>query len=343
MKWGDFMLVLSNSLTQNADEGSLKLATSIVRRLKRENKDTYIVSYERDFSESDVYLQLNKFHISRELISIIKKHKQPILYIPFPAPTLSMALRIRLISLFARNGLKVMMIRQYPMSRVAGMLLRHSRAELVVFSGKAYNFYHSIVGDRITYLKTGVDTNKFVPVSPDKTKELKVKYGFEPDKPIILHVGHMKEGRNIAELMKIDEKYQVLLVVSTLSKERQNEELKAKLLNCSNIRIMDQYIPNIEEIYQMSDVYFFPVKQLGHCIDVPLSCLEAAACNKPVITTDYGEMNEFVGKEGFYFIDEMNSDSLNSIIDQAINISECNTRLAVLEYDWSKSIDCIQG
>lgn len=333
------MLILSNSLTQIADEGGLKLAASIVKRLKQASNDTFIVSYEREFPQSDVHLRLNKFHISFKLISLIKRLKQPVLYIPFPAPTFSMALRIRLISLFARYGLKVMMIRQYPMSRMAETLLRHSRAQLVTFSREAYHFYHSIVGDRVTYLKTGVDTNKFVPVSLDKTKELKVKYGFDPEKPIILHVGHMKEGRNIAELMKIDAEYQVLLVVSTLSKERQNEELKVKLLNCPNIKIMDQYIPDIEEMYQMCDVYFFPVKEIGHCIDVPLSCLEAAACNKPIVTTDYGEMKEFVGKPGFYHIDNFDRERLNELIEQALKSQAYNTRSAVLEYDWNGAVN----
>ena len=46
------MLILSNSLSQTADEGSLKLATSIVKRLKKENPDTYIISYERSFSKA---------------------------------------------------------------------------------------------------------------------------------------------------------------------------------------------------------------------------------------------------------------------------------------------------
>lgn len=331
------MLILSNSLSQTADEGSLKLATNIVKRLKKENPDTYIVSYERSFDESDLHLQLNKFHISTRLISLLKKRKQPVLYIPFPAPTLSMAIRIWILSFFARYGLNVMMVRQYPMNRIAKILLKLSKAELIVFSKKAYGFYHDIVGDRVVYLKTGIDTNKFVPVSFDRVRDLKIKYGFDPDRPIILHVGHMKEGRNIAELMKIDEKYQVLLVVSTFSKERQSDTLKNQLLKCSNIRIIDEYIPNIEEIYQMSDVYFFPVKQIGHCIDVPLSCLEAAACNKPVITTDYGEMCEFSEKDGFFLIDDVSTCNINRLFDQALS-STFNSRLAILEYDWKESL-----
>ncbi|MBR5272377.1 MAG: glycosyltransferase family 4 protein [Clostridia bacterium] len=335
------MLILSNSLTQVDDEGGLKLATSIVKRIKQKDGNTYVATFEREFAQSDVHLTLNKFHVSRQLISLIRKQAQPVLYIPFPAPTTSMAIRIRLLSLVTKKGLKVMLVRQYPMSKFAQRLLKGSKAEVVVFSKKAQEFYSEIVGDRTLYLKTGIDTEKFVPVSSEKSKELKVKYGFSPDKPVVLHVGHMKEGRNVRELMKISDKYQVVLVVSTLSKERQNEQLRQELTSCPNIRILDGYLPDIEEIYQLSDVYFFPVKQVGHCIDVPLSCLEAAACNKPVITTDYGEMREFVGKDGFNFIDEIESETLNESIETALNSVGYDTRSAVLEYDWSKAVEAL--
>ena len=333
------MLILSNSLTQEADEGSLKLATSIVKRIKKENEKTHIISFERTFSHSDEHLKLNKFHISAKLVSLIRKSKQSLMYIPFPAPTLSMALRIFILSIFARYGFKVMMIRQYPINRIAEILLRCSRAELIVFSKQAEEFYQKIVTkNRVTYLKTGIDTNKFLPVSPEKSRELKIKYDFDPDRPIVLHVGHMKEGRNVAELMKIDEKYHVLLVVSTLSKERQNSELREKLLSCPNIRIMENYIPDIEEIYQMCDVYFFPVRQIGHCIDVPLSCLEAAACNKPVITTNYGEMKELISHKGFYLLNDFSKETINEIVSQSLEDEDYNTRSVVLEYDYQNAI-----
>lgn len=336
------MLILSNSLTQTADEGSLKLASSLVKRIKAKHpQDTCVVSFEREFSQSDVHLELNKFHISFRLLSLIRKQKQPVLYIPFPAPATSMALRIFLLSLYARRGLRVMMIRQFPMGRIAAALLRLSGAELVVFSKKACDFYTPLVNSRVLYLKTGVDTEKFSPVSAQRQRELKRQYGFDPDRPVVLHVGHMKEGRNVAELMKIDERYQVALVVSTLSRERQDPELKARLMQCPNIRIMEGYIPCIEQIYQLSDVYFFPVKQIGHCIDVPLSCLEAAACNKPVVTTDYGEMAAFTGEKGFFFIDEMNEMTVNGKIAEALADVECDVRAAVLDYDYGKAIDAL--
>ena len=336
------MLILSNSLTQAADEGSLKLATNLVKLIRKKAPGTtHIVTFERQYPLSDEHLNLNKFHISMRLISLLRKQKQPVLYIPFPAPVTSMALRIFLLSVFARRGLRVMMVRQYPMGGLAKLLLRKSRAELIVFSEKACDFYKTVVGPRVLYVKAGVDTEKFTPVSPEKATALKLKYGIDPERPVVLHVGHMKDGRNVAELMKIAEEYQVLLVVSTLAKERQNADLKNRLLQRPNIKILDTYLPNIEEIYQMCDVYFFPVVQAGHCIDVPLSCLEAAACDKPVVTTDYGEMQALVGTGGFYLLDDFNPQHINALLDRAMLDREPGTRAMVMEYDYENAIELL--
>jgi glycosyltransferase involved in cell wall biosynthesis len=320
------------------DEGSLKLASSIVKRLKHGGKECCVVSFEREFPLSDIHLELNKFHLSRELAALIRRNKQPVLYIPFPAPMLSTVLRIWLLSWICSYGFKVMMIRRYPMNRVERFLLWLSGAELVVFSQDARDYYRSMVGDRVQYLKTGVDTAKFVPVSDREQRKLKQKYGFDPDRPLILHVGHMKQGRNIAQLMKIDPVYQVLLVISSLSKERQDQTLRQTLVECENIRVIDHYLPDIQEVYQMCDLYFFPVLEQGHCIDVPLSCLEAASCNKPVLTTDYGEMKTFRGKNGFVFIDDFRRDILNERICHAMTLSGCEIRREVLHYDWDRSV-----
>ena len=89
----------------------------------------------------------------------------------------------------------------------------------------------------------------------------------------------------------------------------------------------------------MSDAYFFPVKEEGKCIDVPLSCLEASSCNKPIVTTDFGEMKEFIGKDGYYFIESFTTDKLEEKIAQALRTENLLTRLAVMDYDWHFAID----
>lgn len=332
------MVVLSNCLAEVSDEGCLKLSKNLISRIKKAKPDTKVITYERKNALSDKHIVINKFMLSRELFSFFRSVNEPILYIPFPARTFSTALRIFILSLYSRNKLSVVSVMNYHTNLVSKLLLRLSGAQFIVFSKDTYVFYEKTVGQkRVTYLKTGVDTDRFLPVTDEKKSELKKKYGFS-DAPVILHVGHLNRGRNIAQLMKLDEKYQVLLVTSTLTKSEQDIELKTELLSRPNIRIIDDYIPDIEEIYQLSDVYFFPVIEQGRCIDVPLSAMEAASCNLPVITTDYGEMKEFTDKDGFYYIESFDDKALNDLVEKAL-ITDKSSRNAVAEYDWKNAVE----
>ena len=128
-------------------------------------------------------------------------------------------------------------------------------------------------------------------------------------------------------------------MTSTLTKEEADQNLRQELLARSNIRIIDQYIPHIEEVYQLADVYFFPVVESGHCIDVPLSCMEAASCGKPVVTTSYGEMRQLIDREGFYRLDDFSAEVINKTIATAM-AGGCYCGARVADYDWNNAISC---
>lgn len=333
------MVIVSNSLLEKTDEGCVKVAGSLIKRLKNSNDDVYVISFERQSELSDKHLELNKLLISKDLKKIIKNKKDRVLYFPFPARPIATALRIFTLSRYAKQGLDVLVSMQTKIDPISKLVLKLSGANFLLLSEDAYKRFKAIASEkRVTYLKTGVDTKKFLPVSIDRQIELKKKYGFDPEKPLILHVGHLNRGRNVAELTKISNEYQVLLVVSTLTKSEQDEELRTELLSNTNIRIIDSYMPDIQEIFAMCDVYFFPVIEYGKCIDVPLSCMEAAACNKPIITTKYGEMKAFEGKEGFYFINSFDDESINDTIKKALSLEVCTSRESVLGYDWDNAI-----
>ncbi len=326
------MLIVSNGLTERPDEGFLNVANHLVKRLKAARSDVFVVSYERQSSCTDCYLKLNKLLLHPKLISLVRRHRDSVLYLPFPAKTLPTALRIFLLSLFAGKPIRVILVMKSEMGAWARRLLRWSKAHLVVFSKEAANFYsHIVSSDRVTYWKTGVDTERFVPVSAQRSRELKEAYGLDPDRPVILHVGHLKAGRNVGRLLELDPRYQVVLVSSTLTKEEQDPALKEQLESAPNVTLWGEYLPHIEEMYQLADLYFFPTLESGNCIDVPLSCLEAASCGVPVMTTPYGEMKELLGKPGFY---PMEPEAIPFILEQEKGLS----RQAVLPYDWNEAV-----
>ena len=81
-------------------------------------------------------------------------------------------------------------------------------------------------------------------------------------------------------------------------------------LQKEGIIVYDHFIESIEEIYQLSDTYVFPVVDENASIGMPLSILEARACGIPVVSTDYGSVNYFFGDD-FGAIKYANPESLS--------------------------------
>lgn len=331
------MIIVTNCLGNTADEGGMKVCSSLARRIKAANPAVTVVSCGSEAGACDVHCPAGKFLLSRKLVKLLLKRREPVLYLPEYARTLPTAMRIFLLSLFARWRLRVLIVMRAPINRLSGMLLRLSGAEVLCLSAESREAFAAVIGQRATQVKTGVDTRRFVPVSPEEKLALRQRYGLPQDKPIVLHVGHMKEGRNIRQLMKVDDRFHVVLVVSTLTAEFEDAELRHTLQQKENLTVIDRYIPRIEEIYQAADVYLFPVEKPRHCIDVPLSALEAASCGLPVVSTPYGEMKRLLGCSGFYQLDDFDAKNINDLLETAIRRGE-HGREHVLPYDWQHAV-----
>ncbi|MBQ9859804.1 MAG: glycosyltransferase family 4 protein [Clostridia bacterium] len=334
------LVILSNGLTDRPDEGFLNVANNLVKRIKQKQPDTLVVSYERQAAVTDRFLTLNKCLLNRSLFSLLRRERGRVLHIPFPAKAVSTAVRLFILSLLAGKRVQALLVMKSEYPLVARLLLRFSGAQVLVLSAEAADFYRTILPEkRVVHLRAGVDCKRFTPVSTEHKRKLKEQYGFDPDRPVVLHVGHLKKGRGVGELLKLNPRYQVVLVTSTLTASEQDAALRQQLTERDNVRLITEYLPHIEEVYQLSDVYFFPTVASCHCIDIPLSCMEAAACGISVVTTDYGEMKAFAGKDGFWFIGSFAADALNALVEQAIRAgAEANSREAVSDYDWDNAV-----
>lgn len=331
------MIILTNGLSSTADEGALKIAVSLTRRLRAGRPDTTVITYERRGPESDVHLKLNKLFWNPGLWRMIRKKGEKVLYIPFPTRMLPAAMRIFTLSRFARRGLDTLLVMNGRMDPLAAWLIRASGSRILTVSRQNYEAYRAILGSRAVYLKTGVDTRRFRPARPGEKAALRRKYGLPEDKPIVLHVGHMARGRNIGVLTGLGEKWHIVLAVSTLTAAQRDEALRARLLEMPNLTLMEAYNEHIEELYRLADVYLFPVAEAGHCIDVPLSALEAAASGIPVAATAYGELGQLLGKPGFYPIESFAPDALEGLLTKALR-EGASPRESILDYDWENTV-----
>lgn len=330
------MVILSDCLTEKIDEGCLKVANSLTKRMKENNKGITVVSFDRKPSSSDVHMQLNKLFLNPELWKTIKG--QSVLYIPFASNTTASAVRTLVLSFATRRKINVIFVLRFPMSGLTQFLLKLSGATVIALSRDSFDFYRQHLGTKTLYLKTGIDTKKFIPVSTSQKQKLREKYGFSQDEKIVLHVGHLKGGRNVDKLAAIDSIYRLIVVVSSVTEAEKDDSIRKLLRSRPNTILIEEYIENIEELYQLSDVYAFPVEEELNCIDVPLSVLEAASCNLPVVATRYGELKEFEGYDGFEFLEAVTGECLNAAVAKMMRLSKCENRTLVMPYDWENAV-----
>lgn len=329
------MIILSDCLTEAADEGALKVASSLARRLRAADEHALVVSYGRRPAWSDVHMKLNRLLLNPALLSLIRRRRGPVLYIPFASNTRASALRLCVLSLACRGRLSVLFVLRHPMDGLTRRLLRWSGARIITLSAESCRYFTREAGGAVQ-LKTGVDVRRFAPVSAGKKAELRAKYGVAAGKKALLHVGHLNRGRNVQALLNAGSDYHVFLAVSTVT--RADESLRRQLEQRPDTTIIDHYLPDVQELYQMADVYLFPVMAEEHCIDLPLSVLEAASCNLPIVTTAYGELTAFRGERGFAFLDDMSPAPLNAALDRMSALTDCENRHAAKAYDWDRAV-----
>lgn len=335
------MIIISDCLTEQPAEGCLKIAHNLIKRIKEQAPRTLILTYGKKSSLSTRHMKLNRMFLDRELLMLLRQKRETIFYIPNASCTMASAVRTWVLAKFTSCPVNVLFVQWHGMNPVIRFLLKQSGSSIICVSRESAKRYEER-GLRAVYLRTGVDTEKFQPVDESRKRELRAKYNLPEQGKIVLHVGHLKKGRNLDKLSMIPDDYHVLLVVSTITSGEQ--EIRDRLEACSNISIVDHYVEYIEQMYQLADVYFFPVTESGNCIDVPLSVLEAASCGLPILTTRYGELKVFAATEAFHFLEEFLPENIHAALDRLYRVrNNWMNREAVMAYGWNYAVSKLLG
>ena len=216
----------------------------------------------------------------------------------------------------------------WPMKMIPLLKLK---PDLILTASKGTEEVFGKLGCNVRFLEPGVDVERFVPVSVSRKRLLRRKYGIDGKKFVILHVGHLKYERNIQEIENLqNEETQVIIVGSSATKH--NDYLCKSLAKCG-CKVFGKYLPEIQELYALSDCYVFPTKNRLASIDLPLSILEAMSCNLPVASTRFGAIPKlFQESDGFRFFDA-NKD-LCDIVEDLRACPNIDNRMLVLPYSW---------
>lgn len=322
------LAVVSNALTPPFDEGIKRFSKSFSELISEIGGVIIYVPPNGSWIRTKLFL-------SREFAITFQKNLiNVIIYIPTQSASLGSFLRsfvLRKIS-----GAKVILIAMQPvqLSKLSyGFIARIAPDLILTPSTELFKFLNSLEL-RTEILPMGIDLIKFRPVTAHAKGLLRKKYAIPATKFVILHVGHIKPLRNLDWIINLKQNVDCFPVIVSSVSMGVDQSILQGLYN-SQVYVINDYLSNIEELYQLSDCYVFPVIDNRGAVGIPLSVLEAMACNIPVVTTPFGGLPHYFPEgEGLLYASEQYDllDSINTI--QNLDSDEIQTRKKVIPYSW---------
>lgn len=210
-------------------------------------------------------------------------------------------------------------------------LMRWIGPHLVFAQSKSWRERFRQTGVKVCLLPNGVDLDKFVPyLDATGISKFREVLGIGEDQMVVLHIGPINDNRNYELLARLQREtsFQVIVIGST--SERCLPHLVAMLRSAGALVFM-QYFPNISQVYALADIYLFPVMAASGSIEFPLTVLEALACDRPVASTPFRGLPDFLPENPAlrYFRDY---EELLRLIPELIG--QAGGRVAVQEFSW---------
>ncbi|NQU44238.1 glycosyltransferase family 4 protein [bacterium] len=273
------------------DEGAKKFARQICDVLNERHEVSVVHDMQRGAGRIDRVLL-----VPRAILRALRFRAERVIYLPQASLTFASFLRMGLLRFFLRSRLRVVGLQKRSLRGIGARLARSLACGRIFTTSRGMQRELDEIGIQTKLLDTGIDRDRFSP-GGDKAA-LRAKYGVPVDRKIVLHVGHVRESRNVEWLLEAQRalpEMQFVLVGSTATEQ---EEALAGRLQEAGVIVRREYLPHIEEMYQLADCYCFPVNRETAAIETPLSVLEAMAANLPVVTTRFGRLPELFEEDG---------------------------------------------
>ncbi len=326
--------IIAEDLRPPIDEGMKKTSLNLIHSFV--NKGVEVSTFTRYATCLPAYtlgLPSNRLFLGKNFYRAMRiKSPALILYIPSSSGTVGAFSRAAVLKTLSGGiplGLVNLQSRKLPgfvrylrFRNFVNVVFTQSRASAIALASLGFN---------TTLLPGGVDTTIFRPVDEDTKCKLRTKYGFPVSSRIVLHVGHVKQGRNVSMLAGLAAKgYQAVMVAGASAG---TDQVLLADLRRSGVTVITGFVERVQELYQLADCYLFPVLDATSAIDAPLSVLEAMACNLPVVTTRFGALlSMFQSGHGFYFFDP--KEDITSLVERACENRDCMTSRIVSNYSW---------
>lgn len=299
-------IALIGSFGLRQDEGMRKLCAQVESAVRPHHE--VLTLQTRDFCTGRAWRQLRAFR------------PDCLHYLTGPTLASLVALRFHQLTLPGRPVTVATGIRPY-FGKIARRLVWLFAPDHYLAQARRWERLFSAAGVPTVDWPNGVDTRRFTPATSEARAELRRKWDLPADRRVAIHVGHVRENRNITSLCAVQAsgEWQVLVVGSESQSDSDSTRQQLEAAGC---RVHTRYIPTIQEIYQLADAYVFTViptpagefpasyNQVG-VIDLPLSILEAMATNLPVVSTRHDAVEHFLGgNPAVAFFDGTGADAL---------------------------------
>jgi len=335
---GEFLKVcFVGEYAGHLDEGMKNVMHYLTKELSKYHKIMRL-------SIEDIKYPVFKFpsvsFLSPNFLAKIKKFQPQIIhYIPYSGPTFSCFIRAKMMAHYASNAKIIISCLQRPRdySYLSKKMISMLKPDLILVQSRKTARIFNDLGVRTRFLPNGVDIEKFSPVSERTKEKLRKKYELD-NRFIILHIGHINNMRNIGVLGDLVEGDNSVITVGSTSMSGLRSRLiydqdLVRYLKKKGVTVLMKYFEDIQEIYNLSDCYIFPTIREFSAIEIPLSVLEAMACNLPVISTRFGGLTDIIEKgNGFHYFDDF--DEVQKKIEKVKNAAEPKTREKALLFSW---------
>jgi glycosyltransferase involved in cell wall biosynthesis len=198
-------------------------------------------------------------------------------------------------------------------------VLRHA-SKVIVVSELGLNHYLGKMrdmADKFVLIPTGIDCQKFRPL-PD-IDDIKRRNAVDPEEPCIFAAARLESEKGLDLLLnafcRVLRKHPkaTAIIAGQGSQERQLKSLAASLGIAQNVRFVGLATgTQLVELYNCADV----VALTSYWEGFPVSCLEALACGKPLISTRVGEIPKILrdGETG-YFCNSRDPDEYGHLLE----------------------------
>jgi glycosyltransferase involved in cell wall biosynthesis len=287
--------VFGERLAAPPDEGIKKLTLSLAAAARSLGHDVLALTTDApDWREQDVHsVEADRLLRSDGLAKRLAGFKpDAVFYVPTASLTFASGLRSGTLRRYAGAPVALIATQGRRHGVLVRLAARVARPDLCAAQSAATRAQAERLGWRSLQLPPGVDLAEFKPAAPAEKARLRGQFGLPADAFIAIHAGHLNRNRGVSDLVALAD---VSLPVLAASTSTAHDEALADELRRGGVTVLTQYMPNIADLYAAADAYVFPVPPNPldpSSMDMPLSVLEAAACDLPVVTTRFGALPE---------------------------------------------------